>query len=124
AERRIRRRDRPGADRALPGARRAGQSGRAAPRILQLSSVHGGGDPRRRGPARRAGGERGASGADRFQLQEHARAAFRGARRRPFHALLVASTIVGAAALLPRLGVTRAVYVALILGLALGARFF
>ena len=43
---------------------------------------------------------------------------------RPFHALLVASTIVGAAALLPRLGVTRAVYVALILGLALGARFF
>lgn len=43
---------------------------------------------------------------------------------RPFHALLVASTIVGAAALLPRLGVTRSVYIALGLGLALGARFF
>lgn len=43
---------------------------------------------------------------------------------RPFHALLVASTIVGAAALLPRLGVTRSVYIALALGLALGARFF
>lgn len=43
---------------------------------------------------------------------------------RPFHALLVASTIVAAAALLPRLGVTRSVYIALLLGLALGARFF
>lgn len=43
---------------------------------------------------------------------------------RPFHALLVASTIVGAAALLPRIGVTRAVYAALVIGLALGARFF
>ncbi len=43
---------------------------------------------------------------------------------RPFHVLLVASTIVGAAALLPRLGVTRSVYIALALGLALGARFF
>src|SRR5438270_266876 len=47
-----------------------------------------------------------------------------GLPQRPFHALLVASTIVGAVALLPRLGVTRAVYAALILGLALGARFF
>lgn len=43
---------------------------------------------------------------------------------RPFHVLLVASTIVGAAILLPRLGVTRAVYIALALGLALGATFF
>ena len=43
---------------------------------------------------------------------------------RPFHVLLVASTIVAAVALLPRLGVTRAVYLALLLGLALGARFF
>jgi mannose PTS system EIID component len=43
---------------------------------------------------------------------------------RPFHALLVASVIVAAVALLPRLGGTRAVYIALVLGLALGARFF
>lgn len=42
----------------------------------------------------------------------------------PWQALLVASTIVGAFALLPRLGVTRSVYIALLLGLALGARFF
>ena len=47
-----------------------------------------------------------------------------GAGGRPIHALLVASTIVGAAALLPRLGVTRSVYIALALGLALGAGFF
>jgi PTS system mannose-specific IID component len=43
---------------------------------------------------------------------------------RPFHGLLVASTIVGAAAALPKLGVTRSVYIALLVGLALGARFF
>jgi PTS system mannose-specific IID component len=43
---------------------------------------------------------------------------------RPFHALLVASTIVAAAIALPRLGITRAVYIALVLGLALGAPFF
>lgn len=43
---------------------------------------------------------------------------------RPFHALLVASTIVGAAAVVPRIGVTRAVYTGLFVGLALGARFF
>jgi PTS system mannose-specific IID component len=43
---------------------------------------------------------------------------------RPVHGLLVASTIVAAAALLPRLGVTRSVYIALALGLALGASFF
>ena len=43
---------------------------------------------------------------------------------RPWHALLVASAIVGAAAVLPRVGVTRSVYIALLLGLALGARFF
>jgi PTS system mannose-specific IID component len=42
---------------------------------------------------------------------------------RPFHALLVASTMVLAWAILPRLGATRAVYVGLLLGLALGARF-
>ena len=42
----------------------------------------------------------------------------------PWQALLVASTIVGAFALLPRLGVTRSVYIALLLGIALGARFF
>jgi PTS system mannose-specific IID component len=38
---------------------------------------------------------------------------------RPFHALIVGATIV-----LPRVGITRAVYVALLLGLALGAPFF
>jgi hypothetical protein len=38
--------------------------------------------------------------------------------------LLVASTIVAGVALLPRVGVTRAVYAALLLGLALGASFF
>ena len=43
---------------------------------------------------------------------------------RPLHALLVGSVIVGAAALLPRLGISRSVYLALVLGLALGARFF
>ena len=42
----------------------------------------------------------------------------------PWQGLLVASTIVGAFALLPKLGVTRSVYIALLLGLALGARFF
>ena len=43
---------------------------------------------------------------------------------RPFHALLVGSTIVAAVAMLPKVGATRAVYIALLLGLALGARFF
>jgi PTS system mannose-specific IID component len=43
---------------------------------------------------------------------------------RPYHALLVGSTIVAATGLLPRVGVTRAVYVALLLGLALGGGFF
>lgn len=43
---------------------------------------------------------------------------------RPFHALLVASTIVLALAILPRLGVSRSVYIAMLLGLALGAPFF
>jgi len=47
-----------------------------------------------------------------------------GLPERPFHALLVASTIVAAATLLPHLGVTRSVYIALLLGLALGAGFF
>lgn len=47
-----------------------------------------------------------------------------GITLRPLHALLIASTIVAAAAALPRLGATRAVYIALLLGLALGARFF
>lgn len=47
-----------------------------------------------------------------------------GTPARPFHALLVGSTIVAGAALLPRLGVTRAVYIALLLGLALGGGFF
>jgi len=42
---------------------------------------------------------------------------------RPFQALLVASTMVVAFAILPRLGATRAVYFALLLGLVLGARF-
>ena len=42
----------------------------------------------------------------------------------PWQALLVASTIVVAFAVLPKLGVTRSVYIALLLGLALGARFF
>lgn len=43
---------------------------------------------------------------------------------RPFHALLVGSVIVAAVALLPKVGASRAVYIALLLGLALGARFF
>ena len=43
---------------------------------------------------------------------------------RPLHALLAAVTVVGAYAALPRLLATRAVYIALLLGLALGARFF
>jgi PTS system mannose-specific IID component len=47
-----------------------------------------------------------------------------GLPERPFHVLLVASTIVAAFALLPRLGVARATYIAVCLGLALGARFF
>ena len=42
----------------------------------------------------------------------------------PWQALLLAATIVGGFVLLPRLGVTRSVYIALVLGLALGARFF
>jgi PTS system mannose-specific IID component len=41
---------------------------------------------------------------------------------RPFQALLVASAIVLAWAALPRLGATRAVYIALLLGALLGAR--
>ena len=47
-----------------------------------------------------------------------------GLPQRPFHALLVASTIVAATALLPRLGAARAIYIALLLGLALGGGFF
>jgi PTS system mannose-specific IID component len=47
-----------------------------------------------------------------------------GLPQRPFHVLLVASTIVAAYALLPRLGVARSAYIAVLLGLALGARFF
>jgi PTS system mannose-specific IID component len=43
---------------------------------------------------------------------------------RPLHAVLVACAIALAWAALPRVGATRAVYVALLLGLALGARFF
>jgi len=42
---------------------------------------------------------------------------------RPYHAILVASTMVLSWALLPRLGATRVVYGALLLGLVLGARF-
>jgi len=47
-----------------------------------------------------------------------------GAPDRPFNALLVAALIVGAWAGLLRLGATRAVYVALLIGLLLGAAFF
>ena len=47
-----------------------------------------------------------------------------GLPQRPFHVLLVASTIVAAYALLPRLGVARSAYIAVLLGLALGARVF
>lgn len=47
-----------------------------------------------------------------------------GLVERPFHAVLVALVVVAAWASLPRLGATRAVYTALLLGLALGARFF
>lgn len=47
-----------------------------------------------------------------------------GLAGRPFHALLVASSIVGAAALLPRLRLEWAVYLALLFGLALGGAFF
>ena len=43
---------------------------------------------------------------------------------RPFHALLVFSTIVLSAALLPRFRFVWAVYIALLLGLALGGSFF
>jgi PTS system mannose-specific IID component len=43
---------------------------------------------------------------------------------RPLHALLVAALIVLAWWTLPRLGATRAVYIALVTGLALGAGFF
>jgi len=43
---------------------------------------------------------------------------------RPVHALLVAALIAAAWAALPRLGATRAVYIALVTGLALGAGFF
>ena len=43
---------------------------------------------------------------------------------RPFHALLVGCTLVAAVAGLPRLGIGRAVYLALLLGLALGGGFF
>jgi mannose PTS system EIID component len=45
-----------------------------------------------------------------------------GLPERPFHALLVGSTMVLAWAILPRLGATRGVYLAVLLGLALGAR--
>jgi PTS system mannose-specific IID component len=47
-----------------------------------------------------------------------------GLPQRPFHVLLVASTIVIAYGLLPRLGVGSVTYIAALLGLALGARFF
>ena len=47
-----------------------------------------------------------------------------GAGGRPFHALLVLCTIVASAALLPRLRFAWAVYIALLLGLALGGGFF
>lgn len=47
-----------------------------------------------------------------------------GIPHRPYHALLVGCTIVAAVVVLPRLGATRAIYLALLLGLALGARFF
>lgn len=47
-----------------------------------------------------------------------------GASGRPFHALLVAGAIAAAFAGLPRVSATRAVYIALLVGLALGARFF
>jgi PTS system mannose-specific IID component len=47
-----------------------------------------------------------------------------GLSGRTFHALLVASAIVGAAALLPRLRLEWAVYLALVFGLALGGAFF
>lgn len=43
---------------------------------------------------------------------------------RPYHALLVGCAIVAAVVLLPKVGATRAVYIALLVGLALGARFF
>ncbi|HEY5676020.1 MAG TPA: PTS system mannose/fructose/sorbose family transporter subunit IID [Myxococcales bacterium] len=43
---------------------------------------------------------------------------------RPLHAILVAALIVVAWWALPRLGATRAVYIALVTGLALGAGFF
>jgi len=42
---------------------------------------------------------------------------------RPYQALLVVTTMVVAWVVLPRLGATRAVYGALLLGLVLGARF-
>ena len=47
-----------------------------------------------------------------------------GLPQRPFHVLLVASVIVAGYAFLPRLGVARSTYIAVLLGLALGARFF
>ena len=47
-----------------------------------------------------------------------------GVPARPLHALLVAGAMALAFAALPRVGATRAVYIALIVGLALGARFF
>jgi len=53
-----------------------------------------------------------------------ARFSRQGLPHRPFHVLLVASTIVVAYAFLPGLGVTRVTYIAALLGLALGARFF
>jgi hypothetical protein len=43
---------------------------------------------------------------------------------RGWHALLVASTIVGMTALLPRLRFGVALYVSLLLGLVIGSRFF
>jgi PTS system mannose-specific IID component len=47
-----------------------------------------------------------------------------GLPERPLHALLVGCTMVAAVFGLPRLGIGRAVYVALLLGLALGGGFF
>jgi PTS system mannose-specific IID component len=47
-----------------------------------------------------------------------------GAPDRPFHALLVGGLILVAWAALPRFGAIRAVYVALLVGLLLGAAFF
>ena len=47
-----------------------------------------------------------------------------GVPGRPLHALLVAAAIALAFVALPRVGATRSVYIGLLAGLALGARFF